>query len=244
MSRESPSWWARCIARIERVSAPETEPRLWIRVLAGIPLPALAFALQPFVSGPEHRLPWILFYPAIFFSGWLGGFVTGLTATLLSVTLVGWFVLPAQGPPGGFWLVQMLLVVLIGTLGSMLFERHRRTIRQLRAANRSLDLEAARLSAAERLLHEARRRLQLAADSAGIAIWSFDFRTGMTTWGASTTTSRRRARVRRPELPDLPARRSHPHPPGHLVTVARRRRPSRGDDGYVPRHQRRGRGGG
>ena len=182
MTTASPSWWARFVARIENISAPETEPRPWVRALAGVPLPALALLLQPLVSGPEHRLPWILFYPAIFFSGWLGGLATGLTATLLSVTLVGWFILPAQGPIGGFWLVQMLLVLLIGTLGSMLFERYRRTIRQLRAVNRSLDLEAARLVAAERLLHDARGRLQLAADSAGIATWSIDVPTGRTTW--------------------------------------------------------------
>jgi len=83
------------------------------------------------VSSPEHRLPWILFYPAIFFSGWAGGFVSGLTATLTSMLLVGMFVLPQRGPVDHYWLLQMLLVLLIGSLMSLVFERYRSTVRAL-----------------------------------------------------------------------------------------------------------------
>lgn len=116
-------------------------------MLAGLPLPALAFALQPFTSSPEHRLPWILFYPAIFFSGWVGGFVSGLTATLLSMLLVGWFILPQQATVGHYWLVQMLLVLLIGSSASLIFERYRFTVRELRAANRKSVAKSVQLAA-------------------------------------------------------------------------------------------------
>lgn len=160
-----------------RMAAPDAEVRWWVRVLAGFPLPLLALVLHLLLFPPEARIPWLLFGPAVFFSGWLGGLVAGVTATLLSMALVGWFILPQHGITiGSFWLFQLLLVLLVGTLASLLFDRYRRTVRQLRAANRSLEAEKARLIAAERSVQDARQRMQLAADSAGVAIWSHDFR--------------------------------------------------------------------
>lgn len=125
--------------------------------------------LQPLVSGVEHRLPWILFYAAIFFSGWLGGFVTGLTSTVLSMVLVGWFILPLSDPDGHFWPVQMLLVLLIGALASLLHARYRATARQLRAAHRKAIAESVRLAEMSGELRRARE----AAERSGQAKTEF-----------------------------------------------------------------------
>lgn len=45
-------------------------------------------AIQPYV--------WFLFFPAVFFSSWLGGLRGGLVATVLSTGLVWYFFIPPQ----------------------------------------------------------------------------------------------------------------------------------------------------
>jgi PAS domain-containing protein len=59
-------------------------------ILSLIP-PLLALGLQTWLWEDLKPHTWLLFYPAIFFSGWLGGPRGGVAATLLSLGLVAGF---------------------------------------------------------------------------------------------------------------------------------------------------------
>src|SRR5690349_12136152 len=60
------------------------------RTLAAAVLPvAAAFGIELFYWAGDIR--WSLFYIAVFFSSWLGGFASGLSATILSAMIVWWF---------------------------------------------------------------------------------------------------------------------------------------------------------
>ena len=95
-----------------------------------IPLAALVFqsifwpAIQPYV--------WFLFYPAVFFSSWVGGLSGGLVATVLSTTLVWWFFIPtvhsaAQDPKT---LISVAVFMGMGVLFSISHGRLRKANRQ------------------------------------------------------------------------------------------------------------------
>ena len=59
-------------------------------ILSLIP-PFLALGLQTWLWDDLKPHTWLLFYPATFFSAWLGGLRGGVAATLLSLGLVGGF---------------------------------------------------------------------------------------------------------------------------------------------------------
>jgi hypothetical protein len=57
--------------------------------------PLTAFAIQWVFHATVSR--WSLFYPAVFVSSWLGGFTSGVGATILSTIIVWWFFIPPSG---------------------------------------------------------------------------------------------------------------------------------------------------
>ncbi|NJD61698.1 MAG: hybrid sensor histidine kinase/response regulator, partial [Deltaproteobacteria bacterium] len=57
-------------------------------------LPFVAFLLQWTFWSAISPYVWFLFYPAVFFSSWVGGLPGGLAATGISTALVWWFFIP------------------------------------------------------------------------------------------------------------------------------------------------------
>ena len=110
---------------------------------------AAAIARSYLSSMFDARVSVLVFLPAIAFSAWLGGFVPGMTATILSaIVYVGW---PGPGPPApsaGAPLEEIRVAMLLGTgiLISSLYGRLRLTRHRLEARfdRAQLMLEAAR----------------------------------------------------------------------------------------------------
>ncbi len=81
------------------VAIPVVEPRVsarapaWNHVLALLP-PLAALAIQWTFWSYIQPFSWFLFYPAVFFSSWIGGRSGGLAATILSTLLVVYFFIP------------------------------------------------------------------------------------------------------------------------------------------------------
>ena len=74
-------------ARIEAVASHRAS---WVRSLLAASLPPLAaLIVQSFYSLPSVR--WSLFYPAVFIASWIGGFRSGVGATLLSTALLWYY---------------------------------------------------------------------------------------------------------------------------------------------------------
>ena len=65
------------------------------QILASL-FPLAAFALQSVFWTAFQPFVWILFYPAVFFSSWLGGKRAGLAATAFSTIVVWWFFIPRR----------------------------------------------------------------------------------------------------------------------------------------------------
>jgi signal transduction histidine kinase len=135
------------------------------RVLLALLPPLLALGLQ-WVFWPVLRpLVWILFYPAVFASSWIGGLVPGLTATAFSIALVWWFFLP---PAFTLWKgnLNSLFAVLVfsgmGTLFSVFQEREQRTNRELeRLLKKSRELDELKSQFFANVSHELRTPLAL-----------------------------------------------------------------------------------
>ena len=69
-------------------------PQSFLLVLASVAASALVrLALTPLVG---HRVAFIMFFPALVFSAWVGGWMGGLTALALSAMAASWFISPAH----------------------------------------------------------------------------------------------------------------------------------------------------
>lgn len=64
------------------------------RLALALLMPFAAFALQWLLWDYFKPYAWFLFFPAVFFSVWIGGWVGGIAATLLSALLVWHFFMP------------------------------------------------------------------------------------------------------------------------------------------------------
>jgi PAS domain S-box-containing protein len=110
-----------------------------LRYFLATSLPPLsAFLIQWYFHATVSR--WSLFYPAVFVSSWLGGFASGVGATILSTVLVWWFFIPPSGAivkGSPMHLVAATIFVVMGFIVSTL-------IRRLRRANRDAALALAR----------------------------------------------------------------------------------------------------
>jgi PAS domain S-box-containing protein len=120
-----------------------------VRLLLAVLLPVLALALQLALWEYIKPLVWVLFYPAVLISAWLGGVYCGLFATVLSAALVVNFFLQAEylhdlaNPRQSlnalaFVCVGVMISVIQGRIGKL----HRsasESARALAAANAELD---------------------------------------------------------------------------------------------------------
>jgi len=162
------------------------------RQLLGASFPLLAFVLQWIFWSAIQPYVWFLFFPAVFFSSWVGGLRSGLLATASSTLLVWWAFIP---PRFSFALerptsaVSMAVFAGMGVLFSLTHERLRkanqataRALAALKASNdhleerigeRTADLaqtvDALRAS-------EAKYRLTLDSMLEGCQIIGFDWR--------------------------------------------------------------------
>ena len=116
-------------ARAADLHTPGGARRLVLAVL--IPLAACGLqsafwaAIQPYV--------WLLFYPAVFFSSWVGGLRGGLVATFLSTGLVWYFFIPPRfsfGVHSPMAYLSMAVFAGMGVLFSLFHGRLRKANRQ------------------------------------------------------------------------------------------------------------------
>ena len=138
-------------------------PKAVIRVAAAAIPPFAALVLQHVFWPLLQPFAWILFYPAVFVSSWIGGRPAGLWATVISTTLVWWFFVSpehsfAKGDPR-FFLAAGLFVGM-GILFSIFHGRLRRATRQateslatVRSANAALRESEANLNRAQEVAH-------------------------------------------------------------------------------------------
>jgi len=119
------------------------------RLLAALAIPFAALALQWLFWDAIKPYVWFLFFPAVFFSSWVGGLVGGLASTVLSAAMAAVFFMKLLSPhildnPGS--LLSIGVFVFMGVLFSLSHAR-------LRTANQRAAeaLESAR-QANEKLL--------------------------------------------------------------------------------------------
>ncbi len=117
----------------------------WVRFLAAQLPPLVALAAQWILWPILQPLLWFCFYPAVFFSSWIGGLAGGITASILSMAIV----LIVFAPPEWSFGVQDPKAYLsatvffgMGVLFSLFHERLRKANR--RAAESLASAEAAR----------------------------------------------------------------------------------------------------
>ena len=117
-----------------------------LRPVPALLSPLLAFALQWLCWPLLDPFAWILFYPAVFFSSWIGGRTAGLAATAISTVLVWLFFIPPQftllkASPGSYFSMAVFLGmgVLFSVLQGRLHRANRQHAEALQAAHRVND---------------------------------------------------------------------------------------------------------
>ncbi|MDR3672145.1 MAG: PAS domain S-box protein [Holophaga sp.] len=143
--------------------------RTSVRPVLATLLPVLACVLQWLCWPLITPYVWFLFYPVVFLSAWLGGFLPGLGAACLSTALVWWFFIPpvhalVKPLPATYLNAGMFLV-----MGGLFSYFHQR-------------LRQAELRATEARLREQGLVLDRLSRLAKIGNWSFDVATLKGTW--------------------------------------------------------------
>lgn len=83
--------------RLSPLNKPEKKKASFFQnILAASSLPILALCLQWLIWDAVKPFAWFLFFPAVFFSGWIGGVWGGLLATIIATLLAWWFFIPFQ----------------------------------------------------------------------------------------------------------------------------------------------------
>ena len=158
------------------------------RLVLATLIPLVALGLQWFFWAAIRPYVWFLFYPAVFFSSWVGGLRGGLAATVLSTGLVWYFFIPLQfsfvvQSPMAF--VSMGLFAGIGVFFSLVHERlHQATRRAavalsaVRSMNEQLEAHVlkrtADLQQTNQALRESRAKLESALASMTDAVFISD----------------------------------------------------------------------
>lgn len=94
---------------------------LIVRSVLAVLVPFLAFAIQLNFWTMIQPFIWFLFYPAVFISSWIGGFYSGLAATIISIVLIViFFVEPGQIP-----ILPVGVFFMVGWIFSTFHERLR-----------------------------------------------------------------------------------------------------------------------
>jgi PAS domain S-box-containing protein len=147
-------------ARIEAVASHRAS---WVRSLLAASLPPLAaLIVQSFYSLPSVR--WSLFYPAVFIASWIGGFRSGVGATLLSTALLWYYFMQPRHTliktDPRYYLTAMIFVAM-GIIVSLLHRKLRRATRDVAEAL----LASRRLTARLQTLVDERRMLMALVDN-------------------------------------------------------------------------------
>jgi signal transduction histidine kinase/ActR/RegA family two-component response regulator len=140
-----------------RPARPAQEARGRWRTPVALLAPFLACALQLSLWDSFKPFAWFCFYPAAFFSGWVGRVRDGVLASAISVALVWLFFLPmdSSAPASTMLATAVLPSVLFLAMGTIFARSHEK----LRDANQRVDalLDSVRL-ANEELEHRVQQR--------------------------------------------------------------------------------------
>ncbi|WP_139557245.1 DUF4118 domain-containing protein [Methylotetracoccus oryzae] len=150
-------------------------PELPYSLVWGALIPLLACGLQWVLWPHVPPLVWLFFYPAVFFSAWLGGLYAGLLATILSVGLAAFFFVE----PRLSWVVadsRHLVSFAIFTSMGVLFSRIHQKLFDLAG-------EIERIQASD--LEAKRDRLEFALDAADAGLWDWDLKSNRVLWSDS-----------------------------------------------------------
>ena len=119
------------------------------RLALSVLLPFFACAVQWLLWDALKPYVWFLFFPAAFFSAWIGGLAGGLAATGISTLLV-WFVFipptfsfALDNPASAF---SVVVFVIMGGLFAYIFERMRLASRRTDEALASAEAAKAKIS--------------------------------------------------------------------------------------------------
>ncbi|MDP3512183.1 MAG: ATP-binding protein [Sulfuritalea sp.] len=111
------------------------------RLLLAMLPPLIALALQWTLWAAIQPYAWLLFYPAVFVSAWIGGLIPGLLSTFVSAALARWFFIAPQfsfGAETPMSLVSIGVFLLMGILFSISHDRRLKAIKQTEDANAAL----------------------------------------------------------------------------------------------------------
>ena len=117
-------------------------------ILAMLP-PLVAFALQWIFWSAIQPYAWVLFFPAVFLSAWIGGLLPGLASTLISAAFVWYVFIP---PPFSFRVETLMDIAsvgvfcFIGILFSMTLDRLNKALRQAEEASAAAGASEEKLS--------------------------------------------------------------------------------------------------
>ena len=158
------------------------------RFIAAALIPLAACGLQWFFWTTIEPYVWFLFYPAVFFSSWVGGLRGGIMATVLAAGLVWYFFIPAQysfAIDRPMHLVSIGVFVGMGFLFSVFHERLRSASRRADGAlsavqsfknqlEDKIQQRTAELQQANTRLRESENRLRLSVQSGNVGLWDWD----------------------------------------------------------------------
>lgn len=117
-----------------------TNQSLMLPLLAMLP-PLIAFVLQWIFWSAIQPYAWLLFFPAVFISSWIGGMIPGLLSTALSAALATWFFIPPQfsfSVESPMSLVSIGVFLVMGALFSISHDKRRKAIKQAEEVNAAL----------------------------------------------------------------------------------------------------------
>lgn len=98
----------------------------WLPPLSALLIPLVALGVQWLCWSWLQPLVWFLFFPAVFFSSWIGGWRGGLWATVFSTLLVWWFFIAPSLPPKNSRAHVLLSVGLFNGMGVLVSLLHGR----------------------------------------------------------------------------------------------------------------------
>ena len=142
--------------------------RLYFALLIPLLAACLQWLLWPFLP----PLTWILFYPAIFLSAWIGRFTGGILSTLFSAVLGIYFFIPDQfswSITDQRYIHSIYIFVGMGILFSLFQERYHSVLENLNKLNQNLGKDS-------------NASLQLALESANAGFWEWNLKTNRIEW--------------------------------------------------------------
>ena len=121
-----------------------------LRLIAAVMLPFVAAGLQWMLWDPYIKpYVWFLFFPAAFFSAWIGGLRGGLIGTVIGALLVWYVYIPPQfsfSLTQGSAIASIVLFVVMGGLFSWFFERLNQSMRHTEEALRETEASKAKIN--------------------------------------------------------------------------------------------------